>query len=167
MIKRKNGRKFWIFLKILATSNASNICGISYADTELKCSGNLGHLVAKYKSYISPGIKRGVERSRPCLVPKNILDFGIVAFSFLFDKYYPIMDYLGSKDSSRQFRPNCVISFYFYLYLILMHVSKDSMWRRIWKILQNFLGTKQGLKAMALGAEVASSRMRCCPCLQE
>jgi hypothetical protein len=26
-----------------------------------------------------------------------------------------------------------------------MHVSKDSMWRGIWKILQNFLGTKQGL----------------------
>ena len=25
-----------------------------------------------------------------------------------------------------------------------MHVSKDSMWRKIWKILQNFLGTKQG-----------------------
>jgi hypothetical protein len=24
-----------------------------------------------------------------------------------------------------------------------MHVSKDSMWRKIWKILQNFLGTKQ------------------------
>jgi hypothetical protein len=55
---------FEFFLKILATSNAGNICGISYADTELKCSGNLGHLVAKYKSYISPSIKRGVERSR-------------------------------------------------------------------------------------------------------
>jgi hypothetical protein len=26
-----------------------------------------------------------------------------------------------------------------------MHVSKDSMWRGIWKILQNFWGTKQGL----------------------
>ena len=26
---------------------------------------------------------------------------------------------LGSKDSSRQFRPNCVNSFYFRLYLIL------------------------------------------------
>ena len=25
-----------------------------------------------------------------------------------------------------------------------MHVSKDSMWREIWKILQNFLETKQG-----------------------
>jgi hypothetical protein len=74
--------------------------------------------VAKYKSYISPGIKRGVERSRPCLVPKNILDFGIVAFSFLFDKYYPIMDYLGSKDSSRDLLANCAISFCFRLYLL-------------------------------------------------
>jgi hypothetical protein len=26
-----------------------------------------------------------------------------------------------------------------------MHVSKDSMWQGIWKILQNFLGTKQDL----------------------
>jgi hypothetical protein len=26
-----------------------------------------------------------------------------------------------------------------------MHVSKDSMWRGIWKILQNFLGTKRAL----------------------
>jgi hypothetical protein len=26
-----------------------------------------------------------------------------------------------------------------------MHVSKDSMWREIWKILQNFLGTKHDL----------------------
>jgi hypothetical protein len=25
-----------------------------------------------------------------------------------------------------------------------MHVSKDSMWQEIWKILQNFLETKQG-----------------------
>ena len=55
---------FDFFFKILATSNADNICGISYADPELKCSGSLGHLVAKYKSYISPGIKRQVERSR-------------------------------------------------------------------------------------------------------
>jgi hypothetical protein len=29
-----------------------------------------------------------------------------------------------------------------------MHVSKDSMWRGIWKILQNFLGTKQGPKVI-------------------
>ena len=43
----------------------------------------------------------------------------IVALSFVFDKYCSIMDKLGSIDSSRQFRPNCAINFYFYLYLIL------------------------------------------------
>jgi len=30
-----------------------------------------------------------------------------------------------------------------------MHSSKDSMWREIWKILQNFLGTKQGLSGVS------------------
>jgi len=28
-----------------------------------------------------------------------------------------------------------------------MHASKDSMWREMWKILQNFLGSKQGPRA--------------------
>ena len=37
-----------------------------------------------------------------------------------------------------------------------MHVSKNSMWRRIWKILQNFLETKQGL------AEVADALAQSC-----
>jgi len=31
----------------------------------------------------------------------KILDFATVIFSFVCGKYYPIMDYLGSKDSSR------------------------------------------------------------------
>jgi hypothetical protein len=31
-----------------------------------------------------------------------------------------------------------------------MHVSKDSMWRKIWKFLQDFLGTKQPLKKSLL-----------------
>jgi hypothetical protein len=30
----------------------------------------------------------------------------------LFDKYCPIVDQLGSKDSSRDFQLNCVISFF-------------------------------------------------------
>jgi hypothetical protein len=34
-----------------------------------------------------------------------------------------------------------------------MHVSKDSMWQEIWKILQNFLGTKQGLGSKAAAKE--------------
>jgi hypothetical protein len=37
----------------------------------------------------------------------------------LFDKYCPIVDQLGSKDSSRDFQLNCVISYIFYLYLLL------------------------------------------------
>ena len=40
----------------------------------------------------------------------------------LFDKYCPIVDQLDSKDSSRDFQLNCVISYFFYLYLIL-HTS--------------------------------------------
>jgi len=28
------------------------------------------------------------------------------------------MDYIGLKDSSRDFQPNCVISLFFYLYLM-------------------------------------------------
>ena len=49
---------------------------------------------------------------------KKFWDFDTVAFSFLFDKYCLIMEYLGLKDSSRDLQVNCAISF-FYLYLIL------------------------------------------------
>jgi len=45
---------------------------------------------------------------------ENILDFGIIAFLFLFDKYYLIME-----DSSRDLQINCAINFYFCLYLML------------------------------------------------
>jgi hypothetical protein len=40
----------------------------------------------------------------------------------LFDKYCPMMDQLGSKDSSRNFQLNYVIIYFFYLHLIL-HAS--------------------------------------------
>jgi len=50
---------------------------------------------------------------------EKISDFATVALSFLFDKYCPIMNKLGSKDSSRDLQTNCVISFYFRLYLML------------------------------------------------
>jgi len=50
---------------------------------------------------------------------KKFCKIDTVAFWFVFDKNCLIMDSLGSKDSSRQFRPNCAISFYFHLYLIL------------------------------------------------
>jgi len=42
-----------------------------------------------------------------------------VALSFVFSKNYPIMDYLGLKDSSCQLRANCAISYSFYLHLML------------------------------------------------
>ena len=42
-----------------------------------------------------------------------------VALSFVFDKNCSIMDYLGLKDSSRQLRVNCAISYSFYLHLML------------------------------------------------
>ena len=43
----------------------------------------------------------------------------IVVLSFVFDKNYSIMDYLGLKDLSRQLRANCIISYSFYLHLML------------------------------------------------
>jgi hypothetical protein len=42
-----------------------------------------------------------------------------VALSFVCGNYCPTIDELGSKDSYRKLRQNCVISFYFRLYLIL------------------------------------------------
>ena len=42
-----------------------------------------------------------------------------VALSFVFGKNYPIMDYLGLKDSSRQLQTNCAINYSFYLHLML------------------------------------------------
>ena len=42
-----------------------------------------------------------------------------VVLSFVFGKNCLIMDYLGLKDSSRQLRTNCTISYSFYLHLML------------------------------------------------
>ena len=50
---------------------------------------------------------------------EKILDFGIIAFSFVCDKYCPFINELGSKDSSRKLQINCVNSFCFLLYLVL------------------------------------------------
>jgi hypothetical protein len=48
----------------------------------------------------------------------------------LFDKYCPIVDQLGSKDSSRDLQLNCVISYYFYLHLLLHAWIQRLMWWR-------------------------------------
>ena len=50
---------------------------------------------------------------------RKFLALGTVAFPFVLDKNFLIMDYLGLKDSSRQLRTNCVISYSFYLHLML------------------------------------------------
>jgi hypothetical protein len=42
-----------------------------------------------------------------------------VVLSFVFGNYYPTIDQLGSKDLSRKLQPNYIISYFFYLYLIL------------------------------------------------
>jgi hypothetical protein len=55
---------------------------------------------------------------------EKILDFGTVVFSFVCDKYCPIMNKLGSKDLSRDLQLNCAISFYFRLYLMLHTCAK-------------------------------------------
>ena len=69
-----------------------------------------------------------------------------VALSFVCGKYYSIMDWLGSKDSSRDLQSNCIISFYFCLYL-MFHACATRF--DVIKNLKNFLifgETKQGLK---------------------
>jgi len=59
-----------------------------------------------------------IQSPRASFISKKFCKIKIITLLFVFNKYCPIMDYLGLKDSSRQFRPNCVISFYFHLYLI-------------------------------------------------
>ena len=44
---------------------------------------------------------------------ENFWLLATVALSFVFDKNYPIMNYLGLKDSSHDFSANCVVSFFF------------------------------------------------------
>ena len=57
--------------------------------------------------------------NRALFSSKKFYKMDTITFSFVFDKYYSIMDYLGSKDSSRKLQINCAISYYFYLYLML------------------------------------------------
>ena len=64
------------------------------------------------------------------------LDFATVSLSFVCGKYCLIMDYIGSKDSSRDLQANCVISFCFRLYLML-HACAARF--DVTKNLENFL----------------------------
>ena len=59
-----------------------------------------------------------------------------VVFSFLFYKYCSIIDYWGSKDSSRDLQANSAISFCFRLYLMLhTRVIRFDMTRNLEKFL--------------------------------
>jgi len=54
---------------------------------------------------------------RPCLV--FFCKINILVFLFVFNKYYPNINQLNSKDSSRKLQVNYIINCYFYIYLIL------------------------------------------------
>ena len=64
------------------------------------------------------GTRPGSYNNKALFRSKNFLDFDTVALSFLFDKYYPIMEQLGLKDSSRDLQINCATSYLFYIYLM-------------------------------------------------
>jgi hypothetical protein len=51
----------------------------------------------------------------------------------LFGKYCPIMDQLGSKDSSRDFQLNCIISYFFTYIYYFMHGPKIDVMEKVKK----------------------------------
>jgi len=53
----------------------------------------------------------------PALDAKNY-KMEIVVISFIFNKYQLIIDYLGLKYLSRKLEANCIISYFFNLYLM-------------------------------------------------
>ena len=66
---------------------------------------------------------------------ENFWLLATVALSFVFGKNCPIMDYLGLKDSSRQLRANCAISYSFYLHLMLhAYAARFDMTKNLEKI---------------------------------
>ena len=73
---------------------------------------------------------------RPCLVTKIFYKIDIVALLFVFDKYYPIMNQLDSKNLSCKLQINYAISYLFYLYLML-HISATIF--KVTKNLKNFI----------------------------
>jgi hypothetical protein len=62
----------------------------------------------------------------------------------LFDKYCPIVDQLGSKDSSRDLQLNCVISYFLPTFNTLYKWLKIDMMERV-KKLGILMSSKQGL----------------------
>jgi hypothetical protein len=69
----------------------------------------------------------------------------------LFSKYCPIMDQLCSKDSSRDFQLNCIISYFFTYIYYFMHGPKIDMMEREWKNFNFWSASKQGLNKQKEG----------------
>jgi hypothetical protein len=63
----------------------------------------------------------------------------------LFDKYCPIMDQLGSKDSSRNFQLNCVISYFLSIFTTSCIGPKIDVMEREWKNFNFLSASKRGL----------------------
>ena len=94
--------------------------------------GPVGEIIlhhAKSVNDMDVQLRSNTKQQHPCRIEEQ----GLVLFAnffnpmnsttfVLFDKYYSIVDQLGSKDSSHDFQLNCVISYFFYLHLIL-HAS--------------------------------------------
>jgi hypothetical protein len=62
----------------------------------------------------------------------------------LFGKYCPIMDQLGSKDSSRDFQLNCVISYFLPTFTTSWKGPKIDVMEREWKNFNFWSASKQG-----------------------
>ena len=56
-------------------------------------------------------VSRNRQQVRPCL-DVIFLKFDTIAFLFVFDKHFLIIDWLGSKDSFRDLQVNCAISYF-------------------------------------------------------
>ena len=82
----------------------------------------------------------------------------------LFDKLCLIVDQLGSKDSSRDFQLNCVISYFFYLHLMLHANVQKLMWWREWKNLE-FRGNLNKTSLSVSGAASVLGQAACLPAL--
>jgi hypothetical protein len=64
----------------------------------------------------------------------------------LFGKYCPIMDQLGSKNLSRDFQLNCVISYFLPTFTTSCMGPKIDVMEREWKNFNFWSASKQGLK---------------------
>jgi hypothetical protein len=62
----------------------------------------------------------------------------------LFGKYCPIVDQLGSKDSSRDFQLNCVISYFLPTFTTSCMGPKIDVMEREWKKFNFWGASKQG-----------------------